>query len=47
MLTIDNLFKQVGEKIVPPVVKEQCVGTFIPKNSVRIQTDKMVMPVAK
>ena len=47
MLAIDNLFKQVGEKIIPPVVKEQCVGTFIPKNSVRIQTDKMVMPVAK
>lgn len=44
MLTIENLFKQVGEKIIPPVVKDQCVGTLIHKASVRIQTDKIAAP---
>ena len=44
MLTIENLFKQVGERIIPPLVKEKCVGTIIHNASVRIQTDKMVLP---
>ena len=44
LLTMDRLFKECGEKIIPPVVKDQCVGTYIHKSNVLVQTDKMREP---